>query len=479
MISIILFFYVSIGICLVAVIGPVKQGIATAVDEARESGFVNSITRRQKVPPEKLLKYRLLLSSTSILAWPLVLFAVLQDRRVKARSQKAAYDDAMHRLARYLDDDEYQNSLMDPASRRELMYGAAVDELPNAQGPFGMSPSNPIPVNGSIGELTYLSKLRTSTGERLLFHRLERVGTIDAFEAVSWSGNEWYLLYLDMYHPRRSRKAPAGFIVKEGPSHFSGFTKNCQNFPHDFLEYRAEVVVASNPADHLIAGVPPQDAFDLAYISAPTIEKILAAASNVGEAAKSAMEGIWRLIDDEAYQNDMLPAPISDAIKGGSAVDNIPNGCGAFGLDKANPIPVNGALGELAYLSRLETVKGERLLFHRVGAINRIDVFEAVTITGTSWHVLFLDLYHPRRSRLAPEGFRLGEPGQFTGFLTYCPNFPYDFVECKRSAPGILGFAYIAISSVAPALEQKLFSRPLAHAAQVTIVEGMITSRHV
>jgi hypothetical protein len=193
-------------------------------------------------------------------------------------------------------------------------------------------------------------------------------------------------------------------------------------------------------------------------------------------ALKDLMKTIWRLIDDEGYQNDMLPPPMKELIKTkeASAVDKIPNGSGAFGLDKGNPIPVNGVIGELAYLSRLETLQGERLLFHRIGSVNSIDMFEAVTLTGTSWHIFFVNLYHSRRSRLAPEGFRVGEPRQFSGFNRYCPNFPYDFVEQKEAtAPG-LRIAYIALSNVEPALQQKLFVRPLAHKAKIGIVEGMI-----
>lgn len=195
------------------------------------------------------------------------------------------------------------------------------------------------------------------------------------------------------------------------------------------------------------------------------------------KALKDAMKMIWQIIDDENYQNNMLPEPMDQLIKGASAVDKLPNGVGEFGLDQRNPIPVNGAIGELSYLSRLETAKGERLLFHRIGAINQIDVFEAVTITGTSWHILFVDLYHSRRSRIAPAGFRLGDPKQFAGFHTYCPNFPYDFVEAMQAAPDGLRLAYVAMSNVIPALQQKLFSRPMAHKAKVGIVESMMTSR--
>jgi hypothetical protein len=180
--------------------------------------------------------------------------------------RKAAFDDAIAWLVRFVDDEEYQNSLLDPPIRQLSLLGAPVDQLPNGHGAFGTSLRNPIPVNGAMGELAYLSKLRTEAGERLLFHRLGSVDDIDVFEAVTWNGNDWHIFYLDMYHPRRSRKAPAGFILGEGPSHFGGFSQFCcKNFPLDFLEYRARLAVKRD--------------FDLAYISAVTIEKILGSAS--------------------------------------------------------------------------------------------------------------------------------------------------------------------------------------------------------
>src|SRR3546814_16452740 len=79
------------------------------------------------------------------------------------------------------------------------------------------------------------------------------------------------------------------------------------------------------------------------------------------------------------------------------AYDKDPNGSGPFGFTETNPIPVNGPIGQLAYLSRLETQSGQRILFHRLGAIDKVDVFEAVTFDGSGWFIFFFDLYLPRQ----------------------------------------------------------------------------------
>lgn len=193
---------------------------------------------------------------------------------------------------------------------------------------------------------------------------------------------------------------------------------------------------------------------------------------------RKAMEGIARLLDDEQFQNNLLPGAMAQVLTEGAAIDRLPNGRGAFGFDATNPIPVNGPFGELAYLSRLETAQGERLLFHRIGAVHTLDVFEAVTYSGSTWYVFFVDMYHPRRSRVAPTGFQIAsEPRQFSGFHNHCVNFPYDFVEAKSAVNDFMRIGYIPLGRVMPQLERKAFSRPIAHRAKLDLVARMMTSR--
>src|SRR5438128_255857 len=107
---------------------------------------------------------------------------------------------------------------------------------------------------------------------------------------------------------------------------------------------------------------------------------------------------IQRVLEDEQFQLEMIHPTMKAMIESCAVYDRDPNGTGPFGFSEKNPIPVNGPIGQLAYLSKLETVNGERILFHRIGAIRAIDVFEAVTFSGREWFLLFIDLYHPRRS---------------------------------------------------------------------------------
>ena len=196
------------------------------------------------------------------------------------------------------------------------------------------------------------------------------------------------------------------------------------------------------------------------------------------KALREAFEQIRRILEDEQFQLDMIHPAMKSMIETCPAYDKDPNGTGPFGLSETNPIPVNGPIGQLAYLSKLETAKGERILFHRIGAVNTIDVFEAVTFSGSEWFILFVDLYHPRRSRLTPEGFRFTqEVGQFSGFHKFCTDFPYDFVEMKQSeSESGLSMAYIAISKVMEPIQNRAYQRPLAHKAKLDLVKSRLTS---
>ncbi|MBK8994070.1 MAG: hypothetical protein IPM40_21660 [Gammaproteobacteria bacterium] len=107
-----------------------------------------------------------------------------------------------------------------------------------------------------------------------------------------------------------------------------------------------------------------------------------------------------------------------------------------------------------------------------------MDVFEAVTFNGSEWFILFVDLYHPRRSRLTPDGFRFTKDvAQFSGFHKFCEDFPYDFVEKKASErESGLSMAYIAISKVSEQIQNRVFNRPIAHKAKLELVKSRLSS---
>lgn len=116
----------------------------------------------------------------------------------------------------------------------------------------------------------------------------------------------------------------------------------------------------------------------------------------------------------ELQRRDVLKYPKDFAAKilAGEDCDQITGGHGAFG-SLTNPIPVNGALGEIKYLGKLRGKTGNALFFHRIGSVsslvtsNSVDIYEVVCLDASQWNTFHFDMYHPRRSNQAPPDYSL------------------------------------------------------------------------
>lgn len=145
----------------------------------------------------------------------------------KTRSE-IMYDDALA----LFNSAEKQNDTLKGAVRTRILQGLDCDTVPGATGDFGHDKTNPIPVNGSFGEMTYLSRLRLrATGSLVFFHKLRTEGTLDVFELVNVSGKFVDYLYLDPYHPRASRLYPAGYTLEKEAVFPRGVTTTLPEFP--------------------------------------------------------------------------------------------------------------------------------------------------------------------------------------------------------------------------------------------------------
>ena len=98
----------------------------------------------------------------------------------------------LDKLFGFLESDAQQNNSLPEPYRFEITGGIACDQLPNARGEFGRTPSNPIPTNGPAGEVLYLSRLRTRNGNPIMFHRVRAEegisGIVDVYEVLSLDG---------------------------------------------------------------------------------------------------------------------------------------------------------------------------------------------------------------------------------------------------------------------------------------------------
>ena len=153
---------------------------------------------------------------------------------------------------------------------------------------------------------------------------------------------------------------------------------------------------------------------------------------------------LHELFSDESRQNEANHPSVRERLENGLDVDQLPQGIGPFGHVAENPIPANGAFGELLYLSLLKHDRtGSRLLFHRIGSVEAIDVYETVTVDGRHWDILFLSMYHPRKSHLAPEGCSLADLSEqplIFGTNQRLNSFPVGLQEAIRElTEGMIG----------------------------------------
>lgn len=154
-------------------------------------------------------------------------------------------------------------------------------------------------------------------------------------------------------------------------------------------------------------------------------------------------EHALQLLNDDVKQNFLMPEKLQQVIARGRACDTIEGASGPFGRTPENPIPVNGPLGEITYLSKLVTTgSGQRVGFHRLGSMNSIDVYEVVSLDGTFWDVLFFDCYHDGKSKKTPEGYHFARRVEaLTGSNCFNPDFPSHLrdhaVQCSSKVLGI------------------------------------------
>ena len=154
-----------------------------------------------------------------------------------AKEPILSMDNLNNKLHYLLNDELAQNRKLSP----ELFQQCAkekIDQLPHALGEFGRSPSNPILVNGPLGEITYLSKLVLSTSqEKIFFHKLCTCNEkINVYEITSQSGKFYDLLFVDMYHLHKSSIAPSGYDLQKEVKSIRGINQLCKSFPANLYE---------------------------------------------------------------------------------------------------------------------------------------------------------------------------------------------------------------------------------------------------
>ena len=97
----------------------------------------------------------------------------------KKKSPQRDLESAFKKMESFLTDDDMQMRILGPQKYAHFSSLSAIDKRPNGEGDFGRSLGNPIPTNGPIGSIAYLSGLGTSAGHRIVFHRIKAFDDVD------------------------------------------------------------------------------------------------------------------------------------------------------------------------------------------------------------------------------------------------------------------------------------------------------------
>lgn len=182
-------------------------------------------------------------------------------------------------------------------------------------------------------------------------------------------------------------------------------------------------------------------------------------------------EKLTFLFQNESAQTERLPELIRSKILAGASCDEVAGGNGEFGRHLRNPVPINGPLGEMIYLSNLRvTDSGIPIMFHRLGSIQGVDVFETVSFDGTVWDFLFLDLYHPRKSHRSPAGYRIAtgedQRSMLHGTNELVADFPSQLMDSiSRTYDRFIGLK-MRPGELRKAIESSSFVRPPDHSSR-------------
>lgn len=183
---------------------------------------------------------------------------------------------------------------------------------------------------------------------------------------------------------------------------------------------------------------------------------------------------------DQIKDLDFYPESLRLRFLEGENCDQLKAANGAFGKSPNNPIPVNGWVGTMKYFWQLQTAIGKGIYFHRIYTARsrvseHIDVYETVSADAKTWAILFVDIFHPRRSNLAPEGYKLRTyqktldtlPLAF-GTNSTLLNFPYDLPEALAQNPPMSNFSEMCSKNIAT----HDFTRPSYHAEKLSLIQA-------
>jgi hypothetical protein len=171
----------------------------------------------------------------------LVTALVLVLKRTRRQAAKQISVRGMFaKMNNMLHDEEIQNGNLDDSLQSILKQ----NECNRACSPgYGFSPSDPIRVNGPLGEQLYIAMLRGLDGQAVIGHRLGSLKQLDIFEVATSDFTQWAVLVFDMYYLSKDAVAPAGFIIDpSGIRTLTATNRFMAHFPSNFYSELIDAV---------------------------------------------------------------------------------------------------------------------------------------------------------------------------------------------------------------------------------------------
>lgn len=190
-------------------------------------------------------------------------------------------------------------------------------------------------------------------------------------------------------------------------------------------------------------------------------------------------ERLIEVLNSDDVQNMFLPPHVRSRMAGGdpdarASVDGL-------GTAPDRAIPVNGVLGEIAYLSSLVSPSGVGAFFHRLGSVPgprgvSLDAYEVVSFDGEAWDVFYLDMYSLHKTRIAPKGWSLADRiDGVSGVNWFVADFPAQIVNDVKLCSQRL-FGTEALSSGAASADPSRFARGEGFRARVASIRRTLAA---
>ena len=159
----------------------------------------------------------------------IIIYFFLKNRK---ESSKQSVGRIFEKVYQILTNEETQNENLPPMFKSFLKENTLERSTSRY---FGITPNEPIRVNGSLGEVIYISMLRTPENVPFIGHRLGSVNQLDVYEICSEDFKDWRILFFDLYWLQKDKYAPSGLTLSLSDCpYISAINKFSSTFPNEF-----------------------------------------------------------------------------------------------------------------------------------------------------------------------------------------------------------------------------------------------------